>query len=72
MAARLVALGVRTRRLQGHGLEEGASTRMLVRAGQLIAAGVAPAAACRMAVAAPLSDEPEVMAALLATVTASF
>lgn len=72
MAARLVALGVRTRRLQGHGLEEGASTRMLVRAGQLIAAGVEPSTACRMAVATPLSDEPEVMAALLATVAASF
>jgi nitric oxide reductase NorQ protein len=71
-AARLVALGTRTRRLQGHGLEEGASTRMLVRAGQLIAAGVAPAAACNMAVAIPLSDDGEVGAALQATVAASF
>jgi nitric oxide reductase NorQ protein len=72
MATRLVALGVRARRLQGHGLEDGASTRMLIRAGQLIASGVAPAAACRMAVVAPLSDDREVEAALLATVAASF
>jgi nitric oxide reductase NorQ protein len=72
MAQRLVALAVRTRRLQGHGLDEGASTRMLVHAAQLIAHGVDPSAACRMAIATPLSDEPEVLAALLATVDASF
>lgn len=72
MATRLVALGVRTRRLQGHGLDEGASTRMLVHAGQLICCGVSPLAACRMAVATPLSDEPEIAVALLATVEASF
>jgi len=71
-AARLVALGVRTRRLQGHGLDEGASTRMLVHAGRLIREGVSPIAACRIAVAAPLSDDAEVSAALLATVDASF
>jgi len=71
-AARLVALGVRTRRLQGHGLDEGASTRMLVHAGRLIREGVPPIAACRIAVAAPLSDDAEVSAALLATVEASF
>jgi len=71
-AARLVALGVRTRRLQGHGLDEGASTRMLVHAGRLIREGVPPIAACRIAVAAPLSDDTEVSSALLATVDASF
>lgn len=72
MASRLVALGIRTRRLQGHGLDEGASTRMLVYAARLIQQGITPLAACRMAVALPLSDDPEVSAALLATVEASF
>lgn len=72
MAASLVSLGVRTRRLQHHGLDEGASTRMLIHAGLLIGAGVPPAAACRVAVTAPLSDDPDVMAALLATVNAVF
>ena len=71
-AAALVALGVRTRRLGDQGLDEGASTRMLVRAGQLIAAGLSPAEASRMAVAAPLSDDPELAAALDAAVDASF
>lgn len=72
MASSLISLGVRTRRLQHHGLEEGASTRMLVHAGLLISRGVPPVVACRIAVAAPLSDDPEVMAALLATVDAVF
>ena len=72
LAAQLVALGLRTRRLQGHGLDEGASTRMLVHAGRLIRQGIPAAAACRVAVAAPLSDEPELAAALRATVEASF
>jgi nitric oxide reductase NorQ protein len=72
VATRLVALGVRTRRLQGHGLDEGASTRMLVHAARLIGQGVPAAAACRMAVATPLSDDPDVADALRATVDASF
>ncbi|MDG1109031.1 MAG: AAA family ATPase [Burkholderiaceae bacterium] len=72
MADGLVALATRTRRLQGHGLEEGASTRMLVHAGQLIAQGIDPHAACYMAVANPLSDDPDVTAVLMSTVDASF
>ena len=65
-AAGIVAFGVRTRRLQGHGLDEGASTRMLVQAAQLAAQGVAPRRACRMAVVDALSDEPGVHDALRA------
>ena len=72
LAAQLVALGLRTRRLQSHGLDEGASTRMLVHAGRLMREGIAAADACRVAVAAPLSDAPEIAAALQATVEASF
>jgi nitric oxide reductase NorQ protein len=72
MAASLVSLGVRTRRLQHHGLDEGASTRMLIHAGLLIDEGVPPTAACRVAITAPLSDDPAVIAALLATVNAVF
>ena len=45
---------------------------MLVHAGRLIRQGIPAAAACRVAVAAPLSDEPELAAALRATVEASF
>jgi nitric oxide reductase NorQ protein len=72
VAARLVGLGERTRRLKGHGLDEGASTRMLVHAASLIAAGIAPAAACRMAIVRPITDDVDLRAALEAAVDAFF
>lgn len=72
LAERLVALGHRTRRLQTHGLEEGASTRMLVHAAALVRAGLASRAACLQAIAVPLSDDPDIAAALQGVVHASF
>jgi nitric oxide reductase NorQ protein len=71
-AAALVAFGVRTRRLHGHGLDEGASTRMLVHAATLVAHGLPAVAACRMAVVDALSDDPAVHDALCAALEASF
>lgn len=71
-ASKLVALGERTRRLKGHGLEEGASTRMLVHAGALMARGVNPITACRMAVVHPVTDDADMAQALDAAVAASF
>jgi nitric oxide reductase NorQ protein len=71
-AARLVALGQRTRRLKGHGLDEGASTRMLVHAGALMSRGVDPVTACRMAIVHPMSDDADMLQALDTAVTASF
>jgi nitric oxide reductase NorQ protein len=64
MALKLVALGTRTRHLRGQGLEEGASTRMLIHAGSLIAAGIDPATACRTAITAPLADADDLRLAL--------
>lgn len=72
LASALVALGRRTRRLAGHGLEEGASTRMLVRAAQLARQGLAPQAACVAAIVVPLSDDRALSDALMAAVDASF
>jgi nitric oxide reductase NorQ protein len=71
-AAAIVAFGVRTRRLQGHGLDEGASTRMLVHAAVLAVQGIAPRRACKMAVVDALSDEPGVHEALLGALDASY
>jgi nitric oxide reductase NorQ protein len=68
----IVAYGIRTRRLQGQGLEEGASTRMLVHAAALVKQGLDVPAACRMALADALSDEPEVLDALQAALDVSF
>lgn len=63
-ATQLVRMGVCSRNLRGHGLEEGASTRMLIHAGRLIAQGAPRAAAVRMALLVPLTDDAEIRAAL--------
>lgn len=63
-AARLVKFAAMTRNLKGQGLDEGASTRLLVHAGKLIASGIAPREACRAAVAEALTDDPEMLAAI--------
>jgi len=64
MASRLVKLAQMTRNLKGSGLEEGASTRLLVHAGKLIAAGVDPVTACQSAVAQAVTDDTEMLAAI--------
>ena len=64
MSKSLVEIGTRMRRLKGHGLDEGASTRMLVYAGALIAGGIAPETACRMALVQPISDDADMLEAL--------
>jgi nitric oxide reductase NorQ protein len=62
-ATDLVALAGRIRRLRDRGLPEVPSTRLLVAAARLIASGVAPREACRVAIAAPLTDDPDLLAA---------
>jgi nitric oxide reductase NorQ protein len=63
-AAQLVELAARVRRLRDRGLAEVPSTRVLVAAARLIARGIAPRAACTSALAGPLTDDPDVRAAL--------
>ena len=63
-ATKLVKLGGLTRKLKGAGLDEGAGTRLLVHAAQLIAAGMAPTIACTAAIARPLADEADTRDAL--------
>lgn len=64
MAERLVKLAQMTRNLKGSGLEEGASTRLLVHAGKLIAGGIDPVTACTSAVAQALTDDGDMLAAI--------
>lgn len=71
-AADIVGFGVRTRRLNGHGLDDGASTRMLVHAGVLVAQGVDMLDACRMALVEALTDDDSTRQALEAALAASF
>ena len=63
-AGKLVRFAGMTRNLKGSGLEEGASTRLLVHAGKLMASGIDPQVACRGAIAEALSDDPEMRAAI--------
>lgn len=72
VAQKLVHIAERARNLKGHGLDEGISTRMLIYAGSLIAKGVAPLAACRMALVRPITDDPDMRDALDAAVTTYF
>ncbi len=64
LAGRLVQFAGMTRNLKGSGLEEGASTRLLVHAGKLIADGISPVAACRSAVAQAVTDDADMLAAI--------
>jgi nitric oxide reductase NorQ protein len=64
MAARLVTLAGRLRPLRDRGLSEAPSTRLVVAAARLIASGLAPVEACRVALTAPLTDDPELRAAV--------
>lgn len=68
--APLVKLAHRFRALKGQDLEEGVSTRLLVYCASLIEAGLDPAEAIRAALVEPLTDEPDIRAALLETARA--
>ncbi len=63
-ARQLVRFGQMTRNLKGSGLDEGASTRLLVHAARLIGDGIAPNTACRVAIAEALTDDRELHATL--------
>jgi nitric oxide reductase NorQ protein len=68
-AARLVQLAQAIRRLDTAGLREVASTRVLIAAARLSAAGLPLAAAARAAIAGPLTDDPVVGAGLRQMIT---
>ena len=64
IAQRLVKFAHMTRNLKGNGLEEGASTRLLVHAAKLMAGGVDPVIACRASISQALTDDDEMLAAI--------
>lgn len=64
VASRLVKFAGMTRNLKGNGLDEGASTRLLVHAAKLIVSGVDPRTACRVAIAEALTDDNEMLQAV--------
>ena len=70
IAELLVRIAHHSRNLKGQGLDEGASTRMLVNAGRLIGAGIDLDDACETTIVVPLTDDAEIRSALRDTVSA--
>ncbi|MCB1754265.1 MAG: CbbQ/NirQ/NorQ/GpvN family protein [Gammaproteobacteria bacterium] len=64
LSRKLVNIAERSRNLKGHGLEEGASTRMLIHVGKLIGRGVPLEEACEIALTLPITDDPDIRKAL--------
>ncbi|MES2358724.1 MAG: CbbQ/NirQ/NorQ/GpvN family protein [Gemmatimonadota bacterium] len=64
VAASLVEVAHRVRRLRDQGLAEGPGTRLLVSAGRLIAEGIASERACQVAIGAALTDDPDLLSAI--------
>lgn len=64
LARQLVKFARLTRNLKGSGLDEGASTRLLVHAGKLICSGIDPVSACACAISQALTDDSEMIAAV--------
>ena len=71
-AERLVALARSTRELKNRGLDEGASTRMLIYAGLLMSSGVSATDSCDMTITRALTDDPDTANALKKLVQAQF
>ena len=59
-AMALAKLGEKVRNLRDHGINEGASTRLLIYAGKLMNQGVTARRACQVAVVWALTDDPEI------------
>ncbi|MEA3291234.1 MAG: CbbQ/NirQ/NorQ/GpvN family protein [Pseudomonadota bacterium] len=72
IATQLVKIGETARNLKGRGLDEGVSTRLLVYAARLIKRGIAPRAACHMALVDPITDDTDIRSTLNHAIDAVF
>ena len=70
LATTLVTIAERSRNLKGHGLDEGASTRMLIYAGKLVSQGVSLTEACNVALVLPITDDPDLRDSLSTAIAA--
>ena len=71
-AMSLAKLGEKVRNLTEHGLQEGASTRLLIYSGKLMTQGVSPRRACQVAVVWALTDDQEIQRSVEEVVSAIF
>ena len=68
----LARVGAKIRHIEGHALTEGASTRVLVYAGNLIKKGISPRRACDVSITSLLTEEKEVRRAINEVIFAIF
>lgn len=71
-ALQLAKLGEKVRNLKEHGLGEGASTRLLIYAGQMITQGIKPRRACQVAVNWAVTDDYSVQRSIEELITSIF
>ncbi len=71
-AQQLALLGEKIRNLVGHGLQEAASTRLLLYAGKLMTRGIAPRRACEVAIVWGLTDDADTQKSIQEVVTSIF
>ena len=72
ISERLAKLGEKIRNLREHGLDEGASTRVLIYAGKLIKQGIPERRACEVAVTWGITDDSRTQMSLNEIVTSIF
>ena len=72
IAINLAKMAEKIRNLREHGLAEGASTRLLIYAGRMIASGVSPRRACQVSIVWPLTDDGEVQRSIEEVVSSIF
>ena len=68
----LAKLGEKIRNLEDHGLQEGASTRLLIYAARLMSEGISARRACQVAIVWTLTDEKELQRSLEEVVSSIF
>jgi nitric oxide reductase NorQ protein len=71
-AEALARLAVKVRNLRAYGLQEGASTRLLIYAARLLTEGIAARRACQVALVWNLTDDPELQQGIEEVVDAVF
>ena len=72
VAMSLARLGEKIRNLQEHGLQESASTRLLIYAGRLMTEGISARRACQVAIVWTLTDEAELQRSIEEVVSSIF
>ena len=72
IAKSLAKIGEKVRNLTEHGLQEGASTRLLIYAGKLMKQGISPRRACQSAIVWGVTDDTDIQRSIQEIVSSIF